>query len=172
MAVAASSLSLAATPSPAALSGEVTLTAAVTPADATGTITFDDGAVILGKASLAGGQASLATKWLGAGTRALRAHYSGDPLRYVASDSSVFGLLVKPARSNGFGAPASLATARGPKGIAAGDLNGDGKQDLVVANATSNTVSVFIGNGAGLRAARELQHRQHACRRVRGRPER
>ena len=34
-----------------------------------------------------------------------------------------------------------------------GDLNGDGKLDLVVANGTSNNVSVLLGNGLGSFAA-------------------
>jgi hypothetical protein len=35
----------------------------------------------------------------------------------------------------------------GAQSVAIGDLNGDGKLDLAVANAGSNTVSVFLGNG-------------------------
>ena len=66
MAVTESTVGLAAAPNPSALSGTATLTATVTPADATGTVTFYDGAIILGKAALAGGQAVLSTKWLGA----------------------------------------------------------------------------------------------------------
>ena len=33
--------------------------------------------------------------------------------------------------------------------MAVGDFNGDGKVDLVVANAESNSVSILLGNGAG-----------------------
>ncbi len=37
----------------------------------------------------------------------------------------------------------------GPSTVAAADLNGDGKPDLVVADARSNTISVLLGNGDG-----------------------
>src|SRR6516164_2262760 len=48
-----------------------------------------------------------------------------------------------------FGPPNLFSTGANPSSIAAGDFNGDGKADLVVANSTANTVSVLLGNGDG-----------------------
>jgi hypothetical protein len=42
-----------------------------------------------------------------------------------------------------FAAKVDLITGAGPLSVAIGDLNGDGKPDLVVADFTANTVSVF-----------------------------
>ena len=44
---------------------------------------------------------------------------------------------------------ATGTTNTSPVGIVAADFNGDGKLDLAVANAATNTVSVFLGNGDG-----------------------
>ena len=44
-------------------------------------------------------------------------------------------------------------TGAGPAGLAAGDLNHDGSQDLVAVNSTDNTVSVLLGKGDGTFAA-------------------
>jgi hypothetical protein len=43
-----------------------------------------------------------------------------------------------------FASQQSFATAPSPYFIASADLNGDGKQDVVVANTNSNTISVFV----------------------------
>jgi FG-GAP-like repeat/Dockerin type I domain/FG-GAP repeat len=44
-------------------------------------------------------------------------------------------------------ATTSLVAGHGPQSATVGDFNGDGKQDLAVAN--SNTVAILLGNGAG-----------------------
>jgi uncharacterized repeat protein (TIGR01451 family) len=54
-----------------------------------------------------------------------------------------------------FGAPVTFNTGTGPEGLAVGDLNNDGFQDIVVTNynagqpAGGNNVSVLLGNGNG-----------------------
>ena len=48
-----------------------------------------------------------------------------------------------------FQAQQTFATGNQPDSVAVGDVNGDGKPDLVVANGQSNTVSVLLGNGNG-----------------------
>jgi hypothetical protein len=45
--------------------------------------------------------------------------------------------------------PATLTTGNVPFAIAAGDLNGDGIIDLVVANQSDNNLTIFMGNGDG-----------------------
>jgi uncharacterized repeat protein (TIGR01451 family) len=56
---------------------------------------------------------------------------------------------VNAALAIGFTLPSTAATGMGPVKVLMSDLNADGKADLVTVNFTSNTVSVFLGNGDG-----------------------
>ena len=48
-----------------------------------------------------------------------------------------------------FSAPTNFGAGANPDSVAVGDFNGDGKQDLAVANYISNNVSILLGDGAG-----------------------
>ena len=51
---------------------------------------------------------------------------------------------------NGFFQPLTTeATGISPRALAVGDFNQDGRLDLAVANFASNSVNIFLGNGAG-----------------------
>jgi len=74
----ATTTSLTASPSPVIVGQNVTLSAAVIPSSATGTITFKDGANTINTVAMAGGSASLVLSTLGPGSHSLTASYSGD----------------------------------------------------------------------------------------------
>jgi len=60
------------------------------------------------------------------------------------------GLTVLAGDGTGTFTPwASWDTGEGPSGLAKGDFDGDGRDDLVVANTNSNTVSIFLGQVGG-----------------------
>ena len=48
-----------------------------------------------------------------------------------------------------FGSATNFGAGTTPDSVAVGDFNGDGKQDLAVANQGSNNVSILLGDGAG-----------------------
>src|SRR5262249_28535177 len=73
-----SSVVLAISPTPSVCQQTVTLTATLTPSDATGTVTFSDGAAPLGTATVASGVATLEAALTTSGTHTLHASYSGD----------------------------------------------------------------------------------------------
>ena len=64
-----------------------TLTANISPAEATGTVTFFDGTSLIGSASVTGGAASFVDSLIASGSHSLTAVYSGDTA-YISNTSS------------------------------------------------------------------------------------
>ena len=142
----ATSVTLASSINPASISQYVTLTATVTPAAATGSVTFYDGASLLGRTVIASGQAQVRMP-LGSGAHTLTALYTGSA-SYTASTSAPLSQVVTSVAENGFQPLKSFAAGAGPRGVAAGDFNGDGKTDFVVA-VLPGQLKLFLNNGAG-----------------------
>ena len=88
---------ISASPNPSTVGQAVTLYARVfslAPSEPTGTVTFKNGNVLLGKSPLVGGQATLTTKKLPVGTLTLAAFYSGDT--QSAKSSGITAQVVNP----------------------------------------------------------------------------
>ena len=85
--MAASSVILQASTTTPQYQTSVTLSAAVSPASATGTITFYNGGTNIGSAAVNAGSASVTTSFAAGGTATLRAVYSGD-YNYLSSTSN------------------------------------------------------------------------------------
>ncbi|WP_295449705.1 Ig-like domain repeat protein, partial [uncultured Thiodictyon sp.] len=88
LATTGSTATLSSSRNPAGLGERIDLTATVSPATATGTVTFMDGAANLGTVILSSGSAVYSTAALAAGDHSFTAVYSGDAL-YAGATSSV-----------------------------------------------------------------------------------
>jgi hypothetical protein len=74
-------------------------------------------------------------------------HNRRKPLFVVLCVSFALAFAVQAFGS--FGKPRHFAVGAFPTSVVVADVNGDGRRDLVVANSSSNDVSVLLGNGAG-----------------------
>jgi ELWxxDGT repeat protein len=112
---------------PAKIGESVTFTATFN-ADATGNVTFFDGAVSLGSAAVAGGQTTINVATLAVGTHAIIARYDGDN-RYLPADSAPLNQVVNPLNSAPQIAPIADVTVLWGDAIAFGvfanDIDGD-----------------------------------------------
>ena len=89
----ASTVALVSSKNPSTYGQSVTLSATVSPATATGTLQFLDGATSLGTATMAGGSASLTISTFAVGTHSITAVYSGNAI-YLTSTSAALAQTV------------------------------------------------------------------------------
>src|SRR3984957_4419864 len=92
-----STVTLAASATTAVSGQSITLTATVTPASATGTLSFKDGNTALGSATLASGKGVLAVSTLSVGTHSLSAAYSGDAADSASDSNTLIVTITSPA---------------------------------------------------------------------------
>jgi hypothetical protein len=80
----------------------------------------------------------------------------GAPALAVALLTALTGTPAVAATAT-FGAPVDLTTGGVPVGLATGDLNGDRRPDLVVANEEADTISVLLNRrGSGFRTTPDI----------------
>jgi len=65
--------------------------------------------------------------------------YTGGNIISILRNTGTVGSIT----SSSFAAAVTFTVGSSPLGVAVGDLDGDGKVDIAVANQSSNTVSVF-----------------------------
>jgi hypothetical protein len=108
-------IALSASAATAAQGGDLTFTASVTPATATGTVTFFDGSTALGTNALSSGTATMSTSSLATGSHSITASYSGDAMNAPATSSATSVSITAPTY-NVVANPASLTIAQGSTG--------------------------------------------------------
>ncbi|MBA2673404.1 MAG: Ig-like domain repeat protein [Ramlibacter sp.] len=96
--IAATTMTLSATPNPATVGENVTLVARINGYSPTGTVTFTDGGTSIGAGAVTGGAATLALANLAQGSHTLAASYAGDANNQAAASASGITLTVN-ARS-------------------------------------------------------------------------
>lgn len=159
---AATTTTLAAAPASVTEGQEVTLTASVTPATATGNVSFKAGSVDLGSVALVNGVATLKTTAVPAGNQTVTASYAGVPAAFAASSATAAVTVVpEPVAttttldvSAAGDAAYSQVTLRSTVSAARGTANGtvkffDGATLIGQTPCVNGVVADYVTNGLG-----------------------
>ena len=153
---------------PSTYGSGVLLRAAVTPATATGTLTFKDGATTIGSATLGHGSGSLTTSALSAGTHSMTAVYAGN-VNYAGGTSNTLSQTVAKAASttvlvsslnpSTFGSGVTLTATVSPASATG---------TLTFKDGATTISSVTLGHGSGSMTASALAVGSHSLTAVYG----
>lgn len=154
----AATITLSSSASASVYGSSVNFTAAVTPSNATGTVTFNDGGTSLGTATISAGSASLTSPTLAAGSHSITAAYGGDnnygaaqsaALTQIVNQASVtLALAVSPGGTPNFGTPMTFTATVTPSNLTGNITFADGSTILGIA-AISNGQAAYTTSSLG-----------------------
>ncbi len=136
---ATSGVTLSATPSSSKFGNSVSLLATVTPADATGTVSFMEGLVTLGSAPLSAGSAAMSTSALSVGSHDITASFASGDTNHTSGTSTFVTVTVARADTT------TVLTAT-PNPVISGNML---SLSAAVGSARTGTVA-FSANGTPL----------------------
>ena len=155
---AATTTTLISSANPSTGGNGITLTATVSPALATGTITFKDGANTVGTGTLAGGTATFSTSALSVGSHSLTAIYSGDanyntgtsaPLTQVVNQIVSTTSIGSSSNPGTVGQPVVLSATVSPATATGTITFKDGASTLGTGSLTSGTATLSVSLAFG-----------------------
>jgi hypothetical protein len=141
--------------SPSTFGQAVTLSAAVTPSSATGTVQLLDGTTVLGNVTVANGSAGLTIATLAAGTHSITASYSGDtndgpstsaPISQVVQQAPTTTTLTSNTNRTQQGQPIPLSVAVSPSAATGNVSLMSGTTVLATSALVSGAASFSISN--------------------------
>ena len=135
-----SAVSLASSPNPSTDGQSVTFSATVSPASATGTVQFRDGASVLATVAVSGGSAVWSTYLLAVGSHSMTAVYSGDSVYNASSSGALTQTVNRP--------PAPTLTA--PLSPNQGNLGESVTVTFTGTNFIPGATSVNVLSGSGV----------------------
>lgn len=143
------SVSLSASPNPASVGQAIRLSATVSGASPSGTVTFKDGSTTLGSATLgSNGQASFNATMSTVGTHSLSASYAGNATN-LASTSAVQTLAVQPATTQTSLSASNTAFQPGQSTTLTARVTGSNPTGTVTFRSGSSTLgSASLSSGA------------------------
>lgn len=141
----ATTTTLTASPTSTSVGTSVTLTATVSPAVATGTVTFYNGSTEINPGTLDAGTATLTTSFAAAGTESLTATYGGSST-YASSTSSAVPVTVTAASSSARTQPATPSVLT-TSGYGSSPIHGSGAFNATGATYTANNGEAVVVEG-------------------------
>ena len=147
---ATTTTTLTSSPNPSTFGASVSLTATVSPSNATGTITFNDGATILGTGTLASGTATLNLATLSVAPHSLTASYGGDTNDAISTSSTLIQTvnqapttttLTSSLNPSEFGTPITFTATLAPSNATGTVTFKDGAATLGTGNVSGGTAT-------------------------------
>ncbi len=166
-AVKATTVMLSASSTTARLGTTIRFAARVSPATATGTVTFMDGATILGTAGLGSGSATLSTGRLAAGTHSLTAVYGGSASYAKSSSNGVTVTITSAAASTTTLLAASATSAQlGSSVIFTATVNPTAAGSVMFYDGAAALGTGTLNGGTATYRSSSLAAGQHSIRAV------